>query len=93
MPIQRIRGDVEVQLHRLLQRLAERIRGEGVAVARWARASCIDRTYLYRILRERQTPSLATVDALVDGAYICLRDPVQLRLELVIAGDLVRLAP
>ena len=91
MPIQRLKGDVEVQLFRLLKRLEEQIRGRGIAVARWARASCVDRTYLYRILRGEQTPSLITVDALVDGAYICFGDPVVLKLDLQIGGEPIRL--
>ena len=86
-----MKGDVEVQLLRLLKRLAEQVRGSGCSVCRWARASCVDRTYLYRILRGAQTPSLITVDALLDGAYIVLRDPVQLKLDLQIGGEPIRL--
>lgn len=86
-----IRGDLEVQALRLLRALAERARAEGVSVARWAMASCLDRSYLYRILAGRQTPTLQALDALVDGAHIVLRDPVVVELRLRVGTEPIRL--
>ena len=78
---------------RLIRRLRQVLGDRGVSVYRWAQASGVDRTYLHRILKRgsRCQPSLALVDQLVDGAYICLRwESVQIEIRLHVGGELVR---
>lgn len=84
-------GSIQSHTHRLLKISAQRLQAWGITYASWARASGMAPSNLRRILRGQTNPTVATLDRLMDAAWVISRHRIAMRPVLEIDG--VRVVP